>query len=507
MLKIMRRGSKLVLWVVIIGVGAVFVLYLGFQGGFAPAPGSGPVVRVGNISFEGRDLERVRLGMEARYRDALGDQFDAERARDMLVESAASALLRSGLLAWQGQRMGLTVSDAEIREYLRGAGLVDGEGKLDRDAITNYAEREFGSVRRFQERLRADLLADKTARLLRDSATLSDAELRDALRYQLEEVKIAAVKFDGRTLPANLEVPEEAAQALLAKDPERVRTSYESRRSEFDRPEQARARHVLVRFEAGDDAAKQEARKRIDALRERIVAGADFAEVAMQASEDDATRAKGGDLGWISRGAVVKPLEDAAFGQAPGALGEVIETAQGFHLVRVEERQPARVVPFEEAQLQVAQDLARVDAAVAAARAQAEEVSRAVAGGGSLVDVAREKGLTILRPDALRRRPDGYVPQLGVAHEVLTAAFTLSPEKPSDPTLHPAGENVFVLIELLERKTPTEEELAQGLPSLRERILEQRRAELESLWLSQLRQRLAEERELVYDLEAFRGRG
>jgi peptidyl-prolyl cis-trans isomerase D len=460
-------------------------------------------VQVGNVSFEGRDLERVRLGMEARYREALGDQFDAERARSMLVDSAASALLRSGLLAWQGQQMGLTVSDAEVREYLRGAGLVDASGKLDREAITNYAEREFGSVRRFQERLRGDLLAEKTSRLLRDSASVSDAELRDALRYQLEEVKIAAVKFDGRTLTEGLEVPEEAGRALLEKDPERVRTSYEARRSEFDRPEQARARHLLVRFQPDDDASKQDARKRIDALRERIAAGADFADVATEASEDDATREKGGELGWIVRGGVVKPLEDAAFSQAPGALGEVIETPQGYHLVRVEERQPARVVSFEEAQAQVAQDLARVDAAVAAARVRAEEVSRAVAEGRSLVDVAREKGLPILRPDAIRRRPDGYVPEIGVAHEVVTAAFTLSPEKPSDPTLHPAGEHVFVLIELLEKKTPSEEELAQSLASLRERVLEQRRAELESLWLSDLRKRLAEEGRLVYDLAAF----
>ena len=504
MLKVLRKGSRAVLWVVIIGVGAVFVLYLGFQGGFSPARGGGPVVRVGDVSFEGRDLERVRLGMEERYRQALGDQFDPERARDLLVESAGNALLRSGLLVWQGQQMGLTVSDAEVRDYLRSAGLVDASGKLDRDAITNYAEREFGNVRRFQERLRDDLLAEKTSRLLRDSATVSDAEVREALRYELEEVKIAAVKFDGRTLPENLEVPAEAAQALLEKDPERVRTSYESRKSEFDQKERAHTRHILARFPAGDDAARQAARKRIDAIRERIAGGADFADVAVEASEDDATKAKGGDLGWLTRGSVVKPLDDAAFSQAPGTLGEVIETDQGFHLVRVDERQPARVVPFEEAQLQVAQELTRLDAAAAAARAQAEELSHAIAAGKNLVDLAREKRLSIVRPDPLRRRPDGYVQQIGVAPDVLHAAFTLDLAKPSDPTLHSAGDNVFVLIQLLEKKTPSEDELAARLPEVRDRIAEQRRSELESLWLTELRRRLSEERELVYDLAAFR---
>jgi peptidyl-prolyl cis-trans isomerase D len=493
-----------VLWVVIIGVGGVFVLYLGFQGGFAPAAGSGPVVRAGDFSFDGRDFERVRQGMEQRYRQALGDQFDSDAARGFLVESAGGVLLRSALLAFEGDRMGLTASDAEIRDYLKDSGLVDGEGRLDRERITEYAESEFGSLRRFQERLRADLLAEKTARLIWESAAVSDAEARDAVRYQLEEVKIAAVKLDGRRMPAELVVPDEAAQALLAKDPERVRKSYESRKSTFDRPEQAHVRHILARFEPGDEAAKQAARERIDAIRKRIEAGEDFAAVAKEASEDTATKESGGDLGFVSRGAVVKAIEDAAFAQAPGALGAVIESPQGFHLLRVEEHRPARVVPFEEAQAQVAAELARQDAAVAVARARAEKLAQAVRDGQSLVDAARAEGLEILRPDALRRRPDGYVPQIGGAPELVAAAFTLSLEKPSDPTIHSADENVFVLIQLLERKSPTNSEIEQALASTRERILEQRRAAAEQAWLGRLREDLTERNELVYDLAAFR---
>ena len=504
MLHILRRGSRAVLWIVIVGVGGVFVLYLGFQGSFAPAPGSGPVVRAGNFSFDGRDFERVRQSMEQRYREALGDQFDAEAARGFLVESSGGVLLRSALLAWQGDRMGLTASDAEIRDYLRDSGLVDGEGRLDRERITQYAESEFSSVRRFQERLRADLLAEKTARLIWESAAVSDAEARDAVRYQLEEVKIAAVKLDGRSVPSDLAVPEEAAAALLATDPERVRTRYEARKNEFDRPEQARVRHILKRFEPGDEAAKQAARERIEALRKRVESGEDFAAVAKDASEDPATKDAGGDLGFVSRGAVVKPLEDAAFAQQPGALGEVIESPQGFHLLRVEEHRPARVVPFEEAQAQVAAELARQDAAAAVARARAEKLSQAVQDGQSLVDAAREAGLEILRPDPLRRRPDGYVPQIGAAPELVAAAFALTLEKPSDPTLHTADENVFVLVQLLERKSPTDAELAQALAATRQRILEQRRAAAEQAWLARLRDELSERSELVYDLAAFR---
>jgi peptidyl-prolyl cis-trans isomerase D len=503
MLKVLRRGSRPLLWFVIIGVGAVFVLYLGFQGGFAPAPGSGPVVRVGSYSFEGRDLERVRFNIETRYREALGDQFDATQARSFLIESAGNTLLRSGLLAWQGEQMGLAVSDAEVRAFLRNSGFADESGQLDRDGITAYAERNFGSLRRFQERLRSDLLAEKTAALIRGSASVSDGEVRDAIRYQLEEVKIAAVRFDGRTLDEALEVPEEAATALLDSDPERVLKRYEQRQAEFNRPERARVRHILIAFDSEDETSREEAEQRLAGLQERITGGEDFAEVAMEASDDAATKASGGEIGWLTRGSVVPAIDAAAFSQPPGELGEPVESDQGLHLIRVEEREAASVVPFEEAQRQVARDLAKADAGVAAARAQAESVAEAVAAGENLVEVARERGLSIIRPDPLRRRPDGYVQQIGVAPEVLTAAFTLDPEKPSDPTVHAAGDDVFVLIQLLERDTPTEADVAQNLAARREAILTQRRTELETLWLAELRERLGEANELTYDLAAF----
>src|SRR5262249_53643180 len=101
LLQILRRGSKALLWVVIIGVGGVFVLYLGFRGGLAREPhGDGTVVRAGKFSFDGRDLERVREQLEQHYRQALGNQFDADAARSFLTEQAGGTLLSQALLAY-----------------------------------------------------------------------------------------------------------------------------------------------------------------------------------------------------------------------------------------------------------------------------------------------------------------------------------------------------------------------------------------------------------------------
>ncbi|CAG0999263.1 Foldase protein PrsA 2 [Gammaproteobacteria bacterium] len=96
--------------------------------------------------------------------------------------------------------------------------------------------------------------------------------------------------------------------------------------------DQIHARHILV-----DSAAAAEA------LLAQITAGADFGQVAQQSSQDTLTKASGGDLGWFPRGVLIsKEVEDAAFNLQPGQISGVIQSAFGFHLVQVLERDANR---------------------------------------------------------------------------------------------------------------------------------------------------------------------
>lgn len=119
--------------------------------------------------------------------------------------------------------------------------------------------------------------------------------------------------------------------------------------------EQVRARHILIRL--SEIVGEQEARRRLDGMRRRIVSGADFAEIAKSQSED-ASSARGGDLGWLSPGDTVPEFEQAMMALAPGEVSQPVRSPFGWHLIQVLERRKEDLT--RERERQVARQSIRV---------------------------------------------------------------------------------------------------------------------------------------------------
>ncbi|HCP77642.1 MAG TPA: molecular chaperone SurA, partial [Pusillimonas sp.] len=98
---------------------------------------------------------------------------------------------------------------------------------------------------------------------------------------------------------------------------------------------QTRVRHILIKT---DQATSEErARTRLEDIRQRVLAGEDFSDLARRYSED-ASAPLGGELGWLSPGETVPPFEQAMDNLEPGEISEPVRTQFGWHLITVEER-------------------------------------------------------------------------------------------------------------------------------------------------------------------------
>lgn len=180
----------------------------------------------------------------------------------------------------------------------------------------------------------------------------------------------------------------------------------------------AKASHILIRWDDDSDAAKKEAKAKAQNILKDIKAGASFAEKAREFGTDG-TATRGGDLGWFSTGAMVKPFETAVFSATKkGVLNDVVETDFGYHIIDVTEVKDNTYYTLAVIEREILPSDASINTAIRKAEMFASELSSLK----EFTERATQEGLTIYDakniPPAERR-----VNNLGEARQVVQWLF------------------------------------------------------------------------------------
>ncbi len=142
-------------------------------------------------------------------------------------------------------------------------------------------------------------------------------------------------------------IDKEVTEKIKVSD-EETRSFYDKNPQLFQQPEQVKASHILIKVEANaPDDQKTEARKKIEAVQQKVQKGEDFAALAKTYSEGP-SGPRGGDLGYFKRGQMVKPFEEAAFSLKTNETSEIVETRFGYHLIKVNDKKPAKKMTYAE---------------------------------------------------------------------------------------------------------------------------------------------------------------
>ena len=127
----------------------------------------------------------------------------------------------------------------------------------------------------------------------------------------------------------------------------------ENKETLFKVPEQIQVSHILIQFNVPEgqeltEQLKKEANDKIKVVQEKLESGEDFATLAKSYSEDTASKENGGDIGLISEGQTIKEFEDAAFALKVGEVNDIVETAYGYHLIKVTDHKDEYIKDFSE---------------------------------------------------------------------------------------------------------------------------------------------------------------
>jgi peptidyl-prolyl cis-trans isomerase C len=147
------------------------------------------------------------------------------------------------------------------------------------------------------------------------------------------------------------EVINQAIKDLPSATEEDIRKFYDDNPDKFPMPERVHVAQILLKADPqSTPEQKAEVKKKLEGIRSEIESKTiTFADAAAKYSQDSSSAQKGGDMGFVPRGKMVKSFEDAAFSAQVGGLSPIVESQAGYHLLQVLELRPAGKASFEEA--------------------------------------------------------------------------------------------------------------------------------------------------------------
>ena len=377
----LREGVNSIAVKIILGLIILSFVFAGV-GSYITGGGNNAAAKVGNTEIGRGEFEQAYQNERNRMQSQLGDYFSQMLADPAYVESFRKSVLdrmiNDVLLEQQAESLGLRISDSQIRTMILEMPQFQTAGQFDQEVYQAALRRAGFSPESFAEYMRRDLMRNQLVTALQSSefvlqgeidtqskliaqtrdirtVTLSVAELAKSVEltedeiseyYQQnplaytrpEQAKVSYIELSAEALKGQIQVSDEQAEQY-----------YQEHLDKYSTEEQRKVSHILVQ---GDDEAKAQA------ILDELNAGADFAALAEEKSDDFGSADVGGDLGWIERDVMDPAFEDAAFAlENVGDTTSLVKSEFGYHIIKLDELQASKAQPFSEVAVEIKQEL------------------------------------------------------------------------------------------------------------------------------------------------------
>ena len=324
--------------------------------------------KVNGVTIDPEEYNNAYQNAIKQYRDALGPSFSEKMIEELkLPERVLDELISKILMMQEAKRLGLTASDEELRESIESIPSFQLEGQFDPRIYERALRLNRMSAEQFEQMQRENLILTKLVTLVRlNGGKISEDEVLETFRFENERINLAFLKilpdsFKGQVtvneieekeyyqkhqeefrIPASVQVQylvfrpsdfEGKAQV----SPDDIKRTYDSQKERFKTPKRVKAREILIKVGPEDSSDKiDEKRKKAEEILEKVKKTKDVASLAKQYSESE-TASKGGDMGWIQKGAVDELLQTALFSLKAGEISGVVKGMEGFYILKADE--------------------------------------------------------------------------------------------------------------------------------------------------------------------------
>lgn len=391
MFDFVRKHTRVMQFLLFLLIFPSFVLF-GLEGYNRFREGGAAVATVDGHDITQGEWDAAHRSQVERMRSSMPNVdvklFDTPEAKYSTLER----LVRDRLLQVAATQLRLGASDARLAAELQQnptiAALRRADGTLDMERYRQLLATQGMSPESFEAQVRGDLASRQVMSGVGvtsfSSSALADVTLNAFYEQrQVQVARFSPADFVGQINPsaeeletyykANADKFQSAERAdieyvvlnlaAVQKDivvPEaELKTYFEQNAARLAGLEERRASHILINADKAAPAAERDAaRAKAQALLAEVQKlPAQFAELARKNSQDIGSAAKGGDLDFFGRGAMVKPFEEAAFALKKGETSGVVETEFGFHIIRLTDIKQPEQKSFESQRAKLEQEV------------------------------------------------------------------------------------------------------------------------------------------------------
>ena len=369
---------------------ALIALPFAFWGVDSYVRGGGPgadLASVGDTKITQQQFDQAWRVQQDRMRQALGDSFRPESMNTPAARLAVlNSLIDQRLLLLEAAKGRLGASDEALREVIGRIPALQENGQFSMARYQSALAAQGLSQAQFEAQIRQDLTLQELVSAIGDTGIAAGTETARLLAIQSEERQVAESRIAPEQFAGQVRIDEPALRKFYDENGKRfeiteqarveyvllsldgvvaqtvvkdadVQAWYSSHLDRYQQAEERRASHILILAASGEaDQAKVRA-KAEEVLKEVQKAPGRFAELAKQHSQDPGSAAKGGDLGVVARGTMVKPFEEAVFSLRENEVSGLVQSEFGYHIIRVTAIRPGKQRSLAEVRQEIETEL------------------------------------------------------------------------------------------------------------------------------------------------------
>ncbi|MGZ3744312.1 MAG: peptidylprolyl isomerase [Pseudobdellovibrionaceae bacterium] len=354
--------------------GAIIMVFVFFgMSGRLGGGGIGAAAQVNDALISVANMQAAENNLRQIYGEVFGN--DAFRLRT----EALRGLVDRELMSQAARKNGISVADAEIAQTItKDIPAFQTNGQFQKEYYLRYLEMTHQAPKDFENSIRQQQEALRVRHLLDVASGMSSIENAKMAELKAYKMNVQFIHLDHNQLVKGFAVSSAEAEKALA-NPEFLKKAqdyFNKNKSDYAQEEEVRAQHILLQIKQG--ASEEDTQKvlaKIQDLQKKAATG-DFGKLAAANSEDPGSKVKNGDLGFFSRGKMVKEFEDVAFAAPVGKVMGPVKTPFGYHLIKVTEKKAAQTPDFEKQKIQVAQKVLADEKLMAGMKTLEEAVSK-----------------------------------------------------------------------------------------------------------------------------------